>query len=87
MIFTRDEFEDKKYAIYIAFKYLNNYNAIQALNNQERQLLSSILQKILKNNYIEKSDKERIKSSFNRYKNLGINLDINYVNLKLLKYC
>ena len=86
MIFTRDEFEDKKYAIYIAFKYLNNYNAIQALNNQERQLLSSILQKILKNNFIEKSDKERIKSNFNRYKNLGINLDINYANLKLLKY-
>jgi len=86
MIFTRDDFEDKKYAIYIAFKYLNNYNAIQALNNQERQLLSSILQKILKNNYINKSDKERIKSNFNRYKNLGINLDIDYSNYKLLKY-
>ena len=72
--FTLNTVQDKKYVVYIALKYFNNVKIIQALSEQQKEYLNSIIQKILKSSYIEENDKQRLKSNFNRFKNNGIKI-------------
>ena len=65
--FTDNTVQDKKYVVYIALKYFDNNRIIEVLNDEQKQYLSSIVQKILNSNYIEQMDKQRIKNKFNKY--------------------
>ena len=75
--FTKNTVQDKKYVVFIAMEFFKNIKLIQALDENEKSFLNSILQKILKCNYIDEIDKKRIQNNFNKYNRYGIITNIN----------
>ena len=75
--FTKNTVQDKKYVVFVAMEFFKNVKLIQALDENEKSFLNSILQKILKCNYIDEIDKKRIQNNFNKYNRFGIITNIN----------
>ena len=70
--YTNNTLEDKRYVVFVAMEYFKNSIAIKVLEENEKNFLNSILQKILKCKYISDVSKRRLKANFKLFEKYGI---------------
>ena len=72
---TNNDIEDKKYVTFAALYYFDSKNTITCLSEDNIKYLNSILNKIIKCEYILDNDKKLLRKHFKKFVNVGIKLD------------
>ena len=72
---TNNDIEDKKYITFVVLDYFTSKETVACLNEDIKKYLNSMLNKILKSEYILDKDKKKLRKHFKQFEDVGIKLD------------